>query len=170
MPRPFIIFASALLTLLLLTTYAYPQSASLGTIKGYVQLPRRIDIAHVPNEATVYIYLQDYTPQAGKEVPPWEAPIKKVIDLKINSLRSHKVSFEFRDLPKGIYGVSVLIDTGRPHVPQGSVNFTAYPGDYAGGTAENVTLEADQTVEVSIEEGLYVTIPDGYDAPLYSPE
>jgi hypothetical protein len=69
-----------------------------------------------------------------------------------------------------MYGVSVLVDTGRPHVPHGSLNFAAYPGDYTGGTKENIELDGDQTVEVSINEGLYVTIPDGYEAPLYSPE
>jgi hypothetical protein len=150
--------------------YSYAESESKGKIKGYVLLPYKIDTATVPNEAKVYIYLKDYTPKDGKEILPWEAPIKKVIDLQINSLRDHKVFFEFRDLPKGMYGVSVLVDTGRPHVPYGSLDFTAYPGDYAAGTKENKELEGDQTVEVSINEGLYVTIPDGYDAPLYSPE
>lgn len=168
--RSLIIVIVVLLNLFFAITYSFSESASKGEIKGYVLLPNRIDIPTVANEAKVYIYLTDYTPKDGKEIFPWEAPIKEVIDFKINSLRDHKVFFEFRDLPKGMYGVSVLVDTGRPHVPHGSLNFTAYPGDYAGGTKENVNIEGDQTVEVSINEGLYVTIPDGYDAPLYSPE
>ena len=159
-----------LLTIFCFTTYSFAEYDLLGNIKGYVLLPNRIDIATVPNEAKVYIYLKDYTPKDGKEVFPWEAPIKEVIDFQINLLGDHSVAFEFKDLPKGRYGVSVLIDTGRPHVPHGSLNFTAYPGDYTGGTKENIALEGDQTVEVSINEGLYVTIPDGYEAPLFSPE
>ena len=66
--------------------------------------------------------------------------------------------------------MSVLVDTGRPHVPQGSLNFTAFPGDYAGGTQKELDLEDGQIVEVSISEGLYVSVPDGYQAPLYSTE
>lgn len=170
MQRSLIILIVVLLNFFFVTTHSYAESVSKGKIKGSVLLPNRIDIATVPNEAKVYIYLKDYTPKEGKEVLPWEAPIKKVIDFQINSLRDHKVAFEFRDLPNGMYGVSVLVDTGRPHVPHGSLNFTAYPGDYTGGTKENMKLEGDQIVEVSITEGLYVTIPEGYDAPLYSPE
>ena len=174
MQRSLIICIVVLLNFFFVTTHSYAEfaskSVSKGKIRGYILLPKGIDITTAPNEATVYIYLKDYTPKEGKEVLPWEAPVKKVIDCQINSLRDHKVTFEFRDLPKGMYGVSVLIDTGRPHVPHGSLNFTAYPGDYTGGTKENIELEGDQTVEVSINEGLYVTIPDGYKAPLYSPE
>ncbi len=44
------------------------------------------------------------------------------------------------------------------------------PGDYAGGTKDNLKLKSSQTIEVAITEGLYVTIPDGYEAPLYFSE
>lgn len=152
------------------TSYSLSKNTSNGTIKGYVLLPKEIDVATVPQEAKVYIYLNDYTPIHGKEVYPWDAPIRKVLVHDISSLKSHRVAFEFRDLPKGIYGVSVLVDTGRPHVPHGSLKFTAFPGDYAGGTRDNVKLEYNQTIEVSIAEGMYVPIPEGYKAPLYSPE
>ena len=93
-----------------------------------------------------------------------------MINAHIKSLKNHRIFFEFKELPKGIYGISVLVDTGRPHVPEGSLNFTAWPGDYAGGTNENLIIEEGQTVEVSISDGLYVSIPDGYQAPLYSPD
>jgi hypothetical protein len=141
-----------------------------GTIRGHVLLPEKIEMATLPEEAKVFIYLKDFTPKDGKEVPPWEAPVKKVIDLQIRALEHHRIPFEFKNLPKGLYGVSVLIDTGRPHVSPGSLNFTAFPGDYAGGLKSNVKLENNQTVEVYVEKGLYVTIPDGYDAPLYAGE
>jgi hypothetical protein len=150
--------------------YSFSKSASNGKIRGYVLLPNEIDMATVPKEAKVYIYLKDYSPRNGKEVFPWDAPIKEIIDFQICLLKTHRVGFEFRDLPKGIYGVSVLVDLGRPHVPHGSLNFTAFPGDYAGGTKENLNLKSSQTIEVAIMEGLYVTIPDGYEAPLYSTE
>jgi len=153
-----------------LIPYAFSESASNGTIRGYVLLPEEIVLAEAPKEAKVYTYLNDYTPVDGKEVLPWNAPIKEVIEHDIRSLKSHSVAFEFKDLPKGVYGVSFLIDTGRPHVPHGSLNFTAFPGDYAGGTRGGAKLGSDQTIEVSISEGLYVTIPEGYEAPLYSPE
>jgi hypothetical protein len=166
----FLIFILILICLFCFTPCSFSESTSNGTIRGSVLLPKEIDMASVPKEAKLYIYLKDYTPVQGKEVFPWEAPIKKVIEHDISSLKSHKVAFEFRDLPKGIYGVSVLIDTGRPHVPHGSLNFTAFPGDYAGGTKDNVKLEYNQTIEVSINEGMYVTIPEGYESPLYAPE
>jgi hypothetical protein len=127
-------------------------------------------MAAAPKEAKVFVYLSDYTPKDGKEVYPWDAPVKKVMDFEIRSLKTHILAFEFGDLPKGVYGVSVLVDTGRPHVPQGSLNFTTFPGDYAGGTKENLELDNNQTIEVSIEEGMYLTIPAGYEAPLYSSE
>jgi hypothetical protein len=146
------------------------KSSSGGKIKGSVLLPDKIDIATVPKEAKVYIYLKDYSPVNGKDVLPWEAPTKKVIEHQINSLENHRINFEFKNLPSGLYGVSVLVDTGRPHVSKGSTDFTAFPGDYTGGTKDNIKLEDNQTVEVSIESGMYLTIPDGYDAPLYSPE
>lgn len=144
--------------------------ASTGVIRGYVRLPDKIDLAATPKEAKLYVYLKDYAPKQGKEVFPWEAPVNEVLDFEINSLKSHRVAFEFLNLPKGTYGVSVLIDTGRPHVSPGSMNFTAFPGDYTGGTKDNVNLEHNQAVEVSINQGLYITIPDGYEAPLYSSE
>jgi hypothetical protein len=139
-------------------------------IRGFVLIPDDIELSTAPEEAKVYIYLVDYTPKEGKKVPPWEAPTKEVKEFQVNTLKSHKVVFEFGGLQKGRYGVSVLVDTGRPHVPKGSLNFTAFPGDYAGGTQKEWDVEDGQTVEVSISEGLYVTIPDGYQAPLYSPE
>ena len=152
------------------TSYAFSEPAAHGMIRGYVLLPEDIVLATVPKEAKVYIYLTDYTPVNGKDILPWDAPIKEFLEHDIRSLKSHKVAFEFKDLPKGLYGVSFLVDTGRPHVPHGSLHFTAFPGDYAGGTRDNVKLESDQTVEVSMNEGMYVTIPEGYEAPLYSPE
>ena len=170
MKKSVIILILVLFTHFCFAPYSFSKSASTGTIRGYVLLPNKIDMATVPKEAKVYIYLKDYTPIGGKEVFPWDAPVKKVIERDISSLKSHRVAFEFKDLPKGLYGVSVLIDTGRPHVPHGSLNFTAFPGDYAGGAKDNVKLEYNQTIEVSINEGTYVTIPAGYDAPLYSPE
>jgi hypothetical protein len=170
MKKPFIILILIFISPFCFAPYSFSKSASTGTIRGYVLLPKEIDMATVPKEAKVYIYLNDYTPVHGKEVFPWDAPIKKVIEHDISLLKSHKVAFEFRDLPKGLYGVSVLVDTGRPHVPHGSLDFIAFPGDYAGGTRDNVKVEYNQTIEVSINEGMYVTIPDGYEAPLYSPE
>ncbi|GMR06101.1 MAG: hypothetical protein BMS9Abin25_0684 [Gammaproteobacteria bacterium] len=169
MKKPVIILILILVSPFYFTPYSFSNAASTGTIRGYVLLPNKIDMASVPKEAKVYIYLKDYTPKNGREVFPWDAPIKKVIDFDINSLKKYRITFEFRDLQEGIYGVSVLVDTGRPHVPHGSLNFTAFPGDYAGGTKENLKLESSQTIEVAIMEGLYVTIPDGYEAPLYSP-
>ena len=102
-------------------------------------------------------------------------PINVPLNYKVNKVylwspNRSIIPFKFENLPKGSYGVSVLIDTGRPHVPPGSLNFTAFPGDYAGSIKSNVKLESNQTIEVSIEKGLYVTIPDGYDAPLYASE
>ncbi len=144
------------------------QSGTSGTITGVVLLPSKIELATVAMEAKIYIYLKDYTPNNGKEVPPWEAPIRNVVDAHIKSLTNHRVSFEFKDLSKGIYGISVLVDTGRPHVPDGSLNFTAFPGDYVSGTKESLNIEEGQIVEASISDGLYVSIPDGYQAPLYS--
>lgn len=170
MKKPAIIFILVLSSLFCFKPFSFSKSSSTGAIKGYVLLPSEIDMSMVPKEAKVYIYLKNYTPKHGKEVFPWDAPIIKVLDFEISTLRSHRVSFEFTDLPKGMYGVSVLVDTGRPHVLHGSLNLTAFPGDYTGGTRENVILEYNQTVEVSIDEGLYVTIPDGYEAPLYSTE
>ena len=170
MRNPSIILVTRIISLLCLVICSCSDSASNGIIKGHVLLPNVIDMATVPKEAKCYIYLKDYTPKHGKEVFPWDAPIKNVIDFKINSLKIHRVVFEFRDLPKGIYGVSVLVDTGRPYVPHRSLNFTAFPGDYSGGTKENLKLESSQTIEVAITDGLYVTIPDGYEAPLYSSE
>jgi len=149
---------------------AYSESSSSGVIKGSVSLPAEIDLPAAPKEAKVYVYLSDYTPKEGKRVAPWEAPIKKVIFFRLNSLEAHDITFAFTQLPQGIYSVSVLVDTGRPHVPEGSQNYIAYPGDYAGGTKENLGLEKDQIIEVSINRGLYVTVPGGYTAPLYSPE
>jgi hypothetical protein len=35
---------------------------------------------------------------------------------------------------------------------------------------DNVKLESGRTIEVSIKSGMYITIPDGYKAPLYSPD
>lgn len=142
-------------------------SGSRGTIRGHVLLPNEIDISAAAEEAKIYVYLKDYTPKDGKEVLPWEAPIKEVIEMEIRPLKSRRVSFEFKDLPEGVYGVSVLIDTGRPHVRPGSQNFTAFPGDYTGGVTDNVELESNETVEVSIKYGMYVSVPDGYTAPLY---
>ena len=170
MKKPVIILILILIGPFCFAPYSFSKSSPTGTIKGYVLLPSKIDMSKVPKEAKVYIYLKNYTPKHDKKVFPWDAPITKVMDFDVSSLRSHRVAFEFTDLPKGVYGVSVLVDTGRPHVPHGSLNFTAFPGDYTGGTRENVKLEYSQTAEVSIDEGLYVTIPDGYDAPLYSPE
>lgn len=141
-----------------------------GAIKGYVLMPKGIDRENMPPEAKLFIYLRDYSPKQGKEVAPWEAPIKKVLDFKIDSLKDQKVSFKFGALPKGVYHVSVLIDTGRPHVSPGSLNFTAYPGDYTGGTKENIELKDGQIKEISITEGSYLTIPKGYKAPLYFTE
>ena len=143
-------------------------SSSGATIKGHVVLAKKIDLSAAAEEADIYIYLKDYTSRDGKEVLPWEAPIKEVITRQIRPLKSHRVAFEFKDLPEGVYGVSVLIDTGRPHVRPGSRNFTAFPGDYTGGVTDNVELKSNETVEVSIKDGMYVTIPDGYTAPLYS--
>jgi len=156
--------------LLFLAIISCSPSATGGNITGFVLIPGEIDLAAVPKEARIYIYLQDYTPSNGKEVLPWEAATRKAADFQINSLQNHRVPFEFSELPKGIYGISVLVDTGRPHVAEGSLNFTAYPGDYVGGTKENLNLKEGQTVEVSISKGLYVSIPDGYQAPLYAPE
>ncbi len=141
-----------------------------GTIKGHVQLDGKIDLAAAPKEAKVYVYLKDLTPKGEKTVPPWEAPVLEVQAFGIRGLKDRKVAFTFRDLAKGEYGVSVLVDTGRPHVPDGSRNFAALPGDYAGGTKENVKVEPGLTTEVVFKEGLYITIPDGYEAPLYAPE
>ena len=147
-----------------------PKSGPMGKIRGYVLLPDKIETATVPKEAKVYIYLQDYTPRNGKKVLPWEAPIKRVIEYEISSVKSHKIAFQFADLREGTYGVSVLVDTGRPHVLPGSLNFTAFPGDYAGCSKDIVKLEHNQIKEVSIGEWFYVTIPDGYEAPTYSAE
>jgi hypothetical protein len=139
-------------------------------IKGFVSVPDNIELSSAPEQAKIFIYLVDYTPEGDKEVLPWEAPIKEVKDLQINSLQSRNVAFEFGGLQTGRYGVSVLVDTGRPHVPKGSLNLTAFPGDYAGGTQKELDVEEGKTVEVSISEGLYVSIPDGYQAPLYADE
>ncbi len=141
-----------------------------GHITGVVQIPNKIKLATVAKEAKVYIYLKDYTPNSSKEVMPWEAPVRKVVEAHINSLQDHNIPFEFKDVPKGIYRVSVLVDTGRPHVTEGSSNFTAFPGDYTGGTNQNLAVGYGQTVEVVIRDGLYVSIPDGYQAPLYLPD
>ena len=132
-------------------------------------IPARVDLSAVPPEAKLFIYLKDYTPKAGKAVLPWEAPTLEVIDLTIRSLKGHRVSYVFGDLPAGSYGVSVLIDTGRPHVTPGSRDFTAYPGDYAGGSRDDVVLGPGGVVELSIDNGLYVPIPAGYEAPVYLP-
>jgi hypothetical protein len=70
MQRSPIILIVVLLNFFFVTTHSYAESVSKGNIKGYVLLPNRIDIATVPNEATVYIYLKDYTPKDGKEVLP----------------------------------------------------------------------------------------------------
>jgi len=161
---------AAVIGLLFFAIISYSQSATGGNISGAVLIPDEIELATVPKEAKIYIYLKDYTPYNGKEVLPWEAPTRQVVDAYIKSLQNHWVSFEFRELPKGIYGISVLVDTGRPHVAKGSLNFTAYPGDYAGGTKESIIIKQGQTVEVLISEGLYVSIPDGYQAPLYAPD
>ncbi len=154
---------------LVLCSCSKPDPAG-GTIAGHVRLAGKIDIASAPREAKVYVYLKELTPKAGKAVPPWETPVLDVQAFGIRGMKDRKVAFAFRDLAKGEYGVSVLVDTGRPHVPDGSRNFAALPGDYAGGTKENVKVEPGRTTEVVIEEGLYVTIPDGYEAPLYAPE
>lgn len=153
-----------------LIPFSCSKSSTGNNIQGYVVLPDKIDIVTVPKEAKVYIYLKDYSSVNGKDILPWEAPTKKVIEHQISSLKNHRINFEFKNLPSGLYGVSVLVDTGRPHMRKGSVDFTAFPGDYTGGTKDNVKLEDNQTIEVSIESGMYLTIPDGYDAPLYSPE
>lgn len=142
-------------------------SKTSGSIKGVVQIPNDIKLEEAPAEAKVYIALKNYATKEGKPIPPWEAPTLEVVETQINALERHRMSFAFQGVPTGIYGISVLIDTGRPHVHGGSLDFTAYPGDYAGGTNEHLRIEADQTVEVSISEGLYVPIPDGYQAPLY---
>jgi hypothetical protein len=168
MKNSIIIHIWLLISLFCISSCSSSTSGATGTIKGYVLLPREIDIGTVAKEAKAYIYLRDYTPVGGKQVLPWNAPIKKVIKRAIRPLRDHRVSFKFRDLPKGVYGVSVLVDTGRPHISPGSLNFTAFPGDYAGGMKENVTLEGNQTIEVSIRSGMYIALPDGYSAPLYS--
>lgn len=144
-------------------------AASKGKIQGTVVIPARIDLSTAPPEAKIFIYLKDYTPKASRAVLPWEAPTLDVIDLGIRSLKGHDVAFVFGDLPGGRYGVSVLIDTGRPHVLPGSRDFTAYPGDYAGGTRDDVVLDPGGPVEISIDDGLYVPIPDGYEAPVYPP-
>lgn len=170
MKKQGVVLAAALFPLFLSGALFISVSAAAGTIRGTVILPNKIELAAEPNEARVIIYVMDVTPEHGKPVMPWDAPIRKVIDYEIKSLKNHRVSFEFGNLPKGIYGVSVLVDTGRPHVPPGSLNFAAFPGDYAGGTRENLPLDDNQTIEVSIGEGFYVTIPEGYAAPLYSPE
>lgn len=143
---------------------------STGVIKGHVLLPGRLHADDLDKQAKVYIYLSDYTPKGHGQVFPWDAPIVKVQTRAIASLNDHKVDFKFIDLKKGIYGVSVLLDTGRPHVPPGSRNFTAFPGDYTGGSHDEIKLDGGLTVEVSIDSGLYVSIPDGYDAPLYPPD
>ncbi len=155
------------ISLLCIIFYSCSQSKPDCTIKGYVTLPKAIDPAAAPKEAFIYIYLEDYTPKDGKKVMPWDASVMKVVDVAIYSLTSHQVPFAFNKLPEGLYGVSVLIDIGRPHVSKGSTNFIAYPGDYAGGTKENVQLEKGQTKEVMIKDGMYVTIPEGYESPLY---
>ena len=143
-------------------------SDSNGTIKGYVSLPNEITLSASAKEAKAYIYLRDFTPVDGKKVLPWDAPVKKILAREIRSLKEHRIDFEFKGLTKGVYLVSVLIDTGRPHVPRGSHNLTAYPGDYAGGVEDNIKIEGNETVEVSIKSGMYVSIPDGYTAPLFS--
>jgi len=160
--------------LLLITFYVLPfpvsHAASKGIIRGHVIIPKDIVFSMAPKEAKIFIHLNDYTPKAGRTVLPWEAPTLMVIEHDLKSLTRHRVDFEFSQISGGRYGVSVLIDMGRPHVPRGSHNFTAYPGDYAGGTTEDIELGQDQHVEISIDGGLYVTIPEGYDAPLYAPE
>jgi hypothetical protein len=55
-------------------------------------------------------------------------------------------------------------------VRQGSTAFSAYPGDYTGGLADDVVLKEDQPIYITIDQGLYLPVPDGYDAPLYDPE
>ena len=163
-PLARIIFSCLLISSLSLLSCS---SDSNGTIKGYVLLPNEIDMSASAKEAKVYIYLRDVTPVGGKKVLPWEAPIKKILAREIRPLKDHRIDFEFKELTKGVYAVSVLIDTGRPHVPRGSHNFTAHPGDYAGGVEDNIKLEGNETFEVSIESGMYISIPDGYTAPLY---
>ena len=161
---------SMLLGLFGLAVFSCTESGSSGMIRGFVLIPDEIELSTAPEEAKLFIYLVDYTPKGDKEVLPWEAPTREVKEFQINTLKNHKVSFEFGGLREGKYGVSVLVDTGRPHVPEGSLNFTAFPGDYAGGAQEELDVDDGQAVEVSISEGLYVSIPEGYQAPLYSPE
>ncbi len=161
---------SIALALLWVAAISCSDSRSSGMIRGFVPVPEEIELSAAPKEAKLYVYLVDYTSKGDKEVLPWEAPSKEVKEFQINRLKDHKVSFEFGGLREGKYGVSVLVDTGRPHVRDGSLNFTAFPGDYAGGTRQELDLEDGQTLEVSISEGLYVSIPEGYQAPLYSTE
>jgi hypothetical protein len=170
MKKRVILLVSTLIGLFCLTPCALSKSAANSTIKGYVILSKKIVLASAPQAAKVYIYLSDYTPVDGKEVFPWDAPVTEVIAHDLSLLKHHKVAFQFENLAQGQYGVSVLVDTGRPHVPKGSQNFTAFPGDYAGGTKEKLILGPNQTIEVSITEGMYVTIPEGYQAPLFSPQ
>ena len=170
MMRTLLASAACMAHLLVLPHSLFPGSAGTAAIKGSVLLPEQIQPASAPKEARVIIYLQNFTAEKGRQVLPWEAPVVKSVAYEFRSLKDRSVAFAFENLPKGTYSVSVLVDAGRPHVPRGSTNFTAFPGDYAGGTKENIDLDDHQTIEVFISEGFYVTIPEGYEAPLYAPQ
>ena len=156
-----------------------PTASGSATLKGTVLIPIDLDLAASLPEAKLFIYASDYTPKAGHAVMPWEAPIIQVIEHPIAALASagtRHVPFEFTRLPPGLYGVSVLFDIGKPHVPVTFLErcrarfLIANPGDYAGGTEQEIALGAGQSESVTIDKGFFVPVPKGYQSPLYDHE
>ena len=106
-----IFLRSTLLGLLWLAVIACSESGSKGMIRGFVLIPDDIELSTAPEQAKIYIYLVDYTPKEGKEVPPWEAPTKEVKEFQINTLNSHKIAFEFEEFrPALIHQVVLFCD------------------------------------------------------------
>lgn len=141
-----------------------------NTLIARVNIPDRVDVSQVSEKAYVYVSLNDFTPKGGKEPKPWEAPLLRTGKHQLVKIETAEVTSRFDNLPDGVYGISVLIDAGRPYVRDGSSDFTAYPGDYAGGTTENVQLEGGRTIKVSVSDGMYISVPEGYESPDYLPE
>jgi len=180
-PRDLFTLAFTMLTMPLVAPAAETRATAHGTgaITGTVLIPADLDVTASPPEAKLFIYLSDYTSKDGHAVMPWAAPIVQVIDHPIAALATvgtRHVPFEFTQLPPGTYGVSVLFDTGKPHVPITFLErcrarfLIAHPGDYAGGTEQEIHLGAGQVETVSIDKGMFVTVPEGYQSPVYDHE
>ena len=138
-----------------------------GRVSGIVIIPIAVDPRKASEHAKVFVYVRDYTSIKVEERELQQGPIVAVQDYLVGQLESNELSFEFPQLKPGTYQISVLIDLGRPHVSPGSQTFVAYPGDYSGWTKPNIRVVAGETKEVKIDYGIYITIPEGYQSPLY---